>query len=149
MSMLTMVKAIKQIHPKDIVLFKMGSFYHTYSKDAYIMSYLFDYKTKKVEENYSTCGFPSSSLAKNLTKLEEKKINYVIVDKRNNYEDDEKSDNKNLNRYDEIFEKAYIYVKIKNRIENIYQELIRDIENPKIKEKISKIEDVIYERRKI
>lgn len=32
MSMLTMVKVIKQIHPKDIVLFKMGSFYHTYSK---------------------------------------------------------------------------------------------------------------------
>lgn len=144
-----MVKVIKQIHPKDIVLFKMGSFYHTYSKDAYIMSYLFDYKTKKVEENYSTCGFPSISLAKNLAKLEEKKINYVIVDKRNNYEDDEKSDNKNLNRYDEIFKKAYIYVKIKNRIENIYQELIRDIENPKIKEKISKIEDVMYERRKV
>ena len=58
------------------------------------MSYLFDYKTKKIEQNYSTCGFPSSSLAKNLAKLEEKKINYVIVDKRNNYEDDEKKEEK-------------------------------------------------------
>ena len=33
MAMLTMVKAIKQIHPKDVVLFKVGSFYQTYSKD--------------------------------------------------------------------------------------------------------------------
>lgn len=55
MSMITMIRSIKQIHPKDIVMFKMGSFYHTYSKDAYIMSYLFDYKTKKIEQNYSTC----------------------------------------------------------------------------------------------
>lgn len=44
MAMLTMVKAIKQIHTKDVVLFKVGSFYQTYSKDAYIISYLFDYE---------------------------------------------------------------------------------------------------------
>lgn len=149
MAMITMIKAIKQIHPKDIVLFKMGSFYHTYGKDSYIISYLFDYKTKKIEQNYSTCGFPGSSLAKNLAKLEEKKINYVIVDKRNNYEDDEKSDNKNLNKYDENFEKAHKYVTIRNRVENIYQELMNRIDEPNIKEKILGVEDVIYERRKI
>lgn len=130
-------------------MFKMGSFYHTYSKDAYIMSYLFDYKTKKIEQNYSTCGFPSSSIAKNLAKLEEKKINYVIVDKRNNYEDDEKSDNKNLNQYDEIFEKAHKYVTIRNRIENINQELLKNIDEPNIKEKILRVEEIIYERRKV
>lgn len=146
MSMITMIKAIKQIHPKDIVMFKMESFYHTYSKDAYIMSYLFDYKTKKIEQNYSTCGFPSSSLAKNLAKLEKKKINYVIVDKRNNYEDDEKSDNKNLNQYDEIFEKAHKYVTIRNRIENINQELLKNIDEPNIKEKILKVEVAIKNR---
>lgn len=127
-------------------MFKMESFYHTYSKDAYIMSYLFDYKTKKIEQNYSTCGFPSSSLAKNLAKLEEKKINYVIVDKRNNYEDDEKSDNKNLNQYDEIFEKAHKYVTIRNRIENINQELLKNIDEPNIKEKILKVEVAIKNR---
>ncbi len=46
MAMLTMVKAIEQIHPKDVVLFKIGSFYHAYSKDSYILSYLFEYKIK-------------------------------------------------------------------------------------------------------
>ena len=40
------------------------------------------------------------------------KINYINVDRRNNYEVDEKSDNKNLNKYDEIFEKAKQYIKI-------------------------------------
>ena len=149
MAMLTMVKAIKQIHPKDVVLFKIGSFYHSYSKDAYILSYLFGYKTKKIEENYSTCGFPSSSLAKNLAKLEEKKINYVIVDKRNNYEDEERSDNKNLNQYEETFEKAHKYVTVKNRIDNIYNSLIEDLNKENIKEKISKVEEIVYERRKI
>lgn len=147
--MQTMIKAIKKIHPKDVVLFKIGSFYQTYSKDAYIISYLFDYKTKKIQENYSSCGFPSSSLSKNLAKLEEKKINYVIVDKRSNYEDEEKFDNKNLNKYDEIFEKAHKYVVIKNRIDNINNSLINEIDKDQIMEKIRKIEDIVYERGKI
>ena len=149
MAMLTMIKAIKQVHPKDVVLFKIGEFYQTYSKDAYIMSYLFNYKTKKIEENYSSCGFPSSSLAKNLAKLEEKKINYVIVDKRNNYENEEKCDNNNLNKYDEIFEKAHKYVCIRNRIDNINNYLIGEIEKEQIIEKIRKVEDIVYEGRKI
>lgn len=143
MAMLTMVKAIEQIHMKDIVLFKVGSFYHAYGKDAYIMSYLFEYKIKKVEQNYSTCGFPSSSLSKVLSKLEEKKINYVLVDKRNNYEDDEKMDNKNLNTYDEIFEKAHRYVVIRDRIDAIHQELLNKIDSPDIKGKIIKIEEIM------
>ena len=143
MAMLTMVKAIEQVHPKDVVLFKIGSFYHAYSKDSYILSYLFEYKIKKVENNYSTSGFPSSSLSKVLAKLEEKKINYVLVDKRNNYEEDEKSDNKNLNQYDEIFDKAHKYVILKNRIDNIYQEMINSIDKEDIREKIIKVEEVI------
>ena len=75
--------------------------------------------------------------------MEEKKINYVLVDKRNNYEDEEKSDNKNLNKYDEIFETAHKYVILRNRIDNIYQELINSIDKNDIKEKIIKIEEII------
>ena len=143
MAMLTMVKAIKQIHPKDVVLFKVGSFYQTYSKDAYIISYLFDYKTKKIEENYSSCGFPSSSLAKNLAKLEENRVNYVLVDKRNNYEDDEKVDYKNLNRYEEVFKKAHDYVTKRNRIDAICEKLIKDINTENIKTTIRQIEQIL------
>lgn len=48
------IKVIKRIHLGDIVLLKVGTFYHTYIKDAYIISCLFNYQIKKVEENYST-----------------------------------------------------------------------------------------------
>ena len=58
MATLTMIKTIKQIHPKDLALVKIGDFYHTYGKDSYILSYLMGYKLRVIEENCSTCGFP-------------------------------------------------------------------------------------------
>lgn len=50
MGILNIVKTVKEIHKKDIVFVKIGKFYQVYGKDAYIISYLFDYKLKKVEE---------------------------------------------------------------------------------------------------
>lgn len=96
-----------------------------------------------------TCGFPTDSLNKVIANLEDKKIDYVILNKRNNYEEDEKYTNGNLNTYEEIYEKARIYVNLKRRIDEIYEFLMEEIENAEIKEKITKIEEVIYERRKI
>ena len=46
MATTTIIKTIKEVHPKDLVLVKIGSFYHIYGKDAYIISYLFGYKLK-------------------------------------------------------------------------------------------------------
>lgn len=60
MGILNIVKTVKEIHKEDIVFVKIGKFYQVYGKDAYIISYLFDYKLKKVEEVYM-CGFPESS----------------------------------------------------------------------------------------
>ena len=71
-------------------------------------------KLKKVE-NVMMCGFPLSSIHKVMAKLEERKINYLIVDRRNNYEVDEISDNKNLNNYIKYFEKAKRYINYKDR----------------------------------
>ena len=65
------------------------------------------------------CGFPQDSYNKVIAKLEEKKINYMILDRRNNYEIDEICDNKNLNTYTTYFEKARKYINLKIRIENI------------------------------
>ncbi len=149
MSMITMIKPIKQVHNKDVVLFKIGSFYHAYGRDSYILSYLFGYKLKKIEENYTTCGFPTDNISKIMAKLEDKKINYITIDKRNNYEVEEKSNNGNLNKYDEVYEKARKYVNLKRRIDDIYESLLEDIENDNIKEKVIQIEEVIYEGRKI
>ena len=100
-----MIKTIKQVHQYDIVLMKIGKFYHVYGRDSYIISYLFGYKINEIE-NMSMCGFPINSLNKIIAKLEEKKINYLIVDRKNNYEVDEIFDNKNLNNYKKYFEKA-------------------------------------------
>lgn len=149
MSIINIVKNIKQVHPEHIILIKIGKFYYSYSKDAYIISYIFGYKLKNIEENIKVCAFPVFILNKIMAKLEENKINYIIIDRRNNYEVDEKSDNGNLNKYNLYLEKSKKYINQKNKIEEIYNYLISDVENDTNNELIKEIERQINERRKI
>lgn len=88
-------------------------------------------------------GFPDKSLNKVTATLENKKINYILLDRRNNYDVDTVSDNKNLNTYTENYEQAKKYINIKRRILRIYNELNDNIYNKEIKDKISKIEEVL------
>lgn len=143
MATITMIRTIKKIHPKDVVLVKIGDFYHVYGKDSYILSYLMGYKLNIIEGNCSSCGFPKKSLPKIEATLENKKINYIVVDRRNNYDVDESSDNKNLNSYDEEFEKAHKFINMKKRINKIYENLITNINKENIKEKICNIEKIL------
>ena len=136
MAIITIIKEVKKIHPKEIALVKIGKFFHVYGKDSYIISFLFEYKMKIIENNCSTCGFPQNSLPKVQAKLENKKINYIILDRRNNYDVDEFVNYKNLNNYDEVFEKAHRYVNLKRRIEKIYLKLMKDINSENMKVKI-------------
>lgn len=146
MSTVNMAKNIKEINPDFVVFFKVGSFYHCYFKDAYIISYLFWYFIKTVStDNVAMVGFPLDAIFKVKAKLESKKINYILVDVRNNYDEDEKSDNKNLNTYYEVFEKAHKYIKLKKRINKISEGLMFEIESPNFKEKLRKIEEIIDE----
>lgn len=149
MSIINIVKNIKQVHPEHIILIKIGKFYYSYSKDAYIISYIFGYKLKNIEENIKVCAFPVFILNKIMAKLEENKINYIIIDRRNNYEVDEKFDNGNLNKYNIYLEKSKKYINQKNKIEEIYNYLISNIENDTNNELIKEIERQINERRKI
>lgn len=149
MSIINIVKNIKQVHPEHIILIKIGKFYYSYSKDAYIISYIFGYKLKNIEENIKVCAFPVFILNKIMAKLEENKINYIIIDRRNNYGVDEKSDNGNLNKYNLYLEKSKKYINKKNKIEEIYNYLISNIENNNNNELIKEIERQINERRKI
>lgn len=143
MAILTMIKAIKKIYTKDILLVKLGDFYHVYGKDAYILSYLMGYKIKIIEENCPTCGFPGKSLTKIESILESKVINYLVLDRRNNYDPEEISDNKNLNTYEEEFEKAYKYLSSKKRIDEIYRKLLNQINNKDLEENLKKIEEIL------
>ena len=148
MSVINMVENIKKIHPSTIIFYEIGTFYYIYGKDAYIISYIFDYKLKKVEEVYM-CGFPQDSYNKVIAKLEEKKINYMILDRRNNYDVDEFCDNKNLNTYTTFFEKARKYINLKIRIESINNYLLENINKQDFKNILNKMEEIINERRKI
>ena len=87
MAVTTIIKTIKSIHPDSIILVKVGKFYNVYGKDSYILSYFFNYKLKELDGIVS-CGFPIESINKIMAKLENKKINYLIVDRRNNYDVD-------------------------------------------------------------
>ena len=109
------------------------------------MSYLLGYAIKNTNDNIPTCGFPKNAINKVIVKLEKNKIDYVIIDTRNNYEVDSESYNKNLNNYDKILEKAHNYVKIKKRLERIETSLISKIDKPETLEKIKKIESIVYD----
>ena len=119
------------------------------SKCVFIISYIFNYKLKTIEENIKVCAFPVFTLNKIIVKLEENKINYIIVDRRNNYEVDGKYDNGKLNKYNSYLEKSKKYINQKNKIEEIYNYLISNIENNGNKELLTDIGKLVNERRKI
>ena len=137
-----MIETIKIIHKEDIVLVKVGTFYTAYGKDAYIINYLFNYKLNKTQDVYSS-AFPISSLGKVTAILENNKINYIVVDKRNNYDVEQQSNNKNLNNYNKFLKLAKEKVNKNKRIEQIIEYLKED------EEIIEEVEKLIYERRKV
>ena len=129
-------------------MIKIGKFYHIYGKDAYIISYIFNYKITETD-GVKICGFPENSIKRVCAKLEENKINYIIVDRRNNYEVDEISNNKNLNTYNKYFNKSKKYINEKIRIDNIYNYLLENIDKSNFLSIVKKVEEIIYERREI
>ena len=149
MGVVNMAKDIKKVHPEYVMMYKVGNFVQAFGKDAYVISYVFGYALRATKDNIQTCGFPKNAIPKVMSKLEQKKINFIIVDTRNNYEVDEENDNKNLNTYSESFLKAQKYIKVEKRLEKIEEMLLKDVEKEGIMEKIRKIEEIVYENRKI
>jgi len=84
-----------------------------------------------------------------LLHLKTKKINYIVLDRRNNYREDEKFNSGNLNKYDDYIKKAIKYVRRKNQIDGICEFLKNNIEKDEFEETIIEIKKVINERRKI
>ena len=144
MSVIQMAQRLKTIHPESVLMYKAGSFYHVYGKDSYILSGIFDYLIKPTG-NTITCGFGVNAINKVKTKLEENKINYLLIDPRNNYYVDEESDNRNLNEYNQQFKKYYIEVKNKNEVKKIAERLNLLVGEENFKNIIRKMEDVLDE----
>ena len=145
MGLVAEAKRIKEVHPDYILMFRSGNFYKVFGKDAYILSDLFDYNIKIIDENVATCGFPLNGIFKVRVKIEEKNINYMVIDSRNNYDVEVKEDFKNLNTYNSQFEKSYTIAKCKKRIKHISDKLTTLIKEPNFKEIIKKIEEVLNE----
>jgi len=149
MSVLTIINGVKEIHPENVAIVKIGTFYNVYAKDAYIVSYLFGYKLRDVEKNVKSCGFPEMSLRKVIAGLENKNINYMLLDRRNNYEVDEKFEQDgNLNKYNELYNKAKKHFNVADRIENISQYLYDNMNKKDLPGVLKKIEGVILEQKK-
>lgn len=147
MSIVDMARNIKQVHPYDVILIKVGKFYHAYGKDAYIVSYVFNYQLKKAESNTNTTGFSEAALNKVTRTLSEKSINYKVIDRRDNYTPFEEENFKQNNKYVDVYNKAHKYQTRKNKIDGIYEYLLNEINDDEFLSKIKEVEEVLYERR--
>ena len=112
---------------KTLQLYKIGKFYNIYGDGAIILNYLFGYKILidgKV-------GFPESVLIKVINTIEDKKIDYQIINK----EKDIIKKYSNFNNYNKVLKQALEYRNIKSRVERI-QELINNVNDITILERI-------------
>ena len=134
-----MINNIKELFPNYVLFVKVGNFFECYNEDSHIMSYLFRYKLKTINGNTS-CGFPIVSINKVKTLLENRSVNYLLVDKKHNYQRHEKMNYKKKNNYKELLTKANEYVDRNDRIDKICKFLNN---NP---DKIELVEKTIYER---
>lgn len=139
------VKMFKETYADSIVFVKVGSFFHAYGKDSYILSYLFNYQLKNFQNNHSTCGFPISSLDKVSSRLEQLEINYIALDKSQDFNILEKKEFVD-NKYSKLYNKAYNYISIKSRIDTIHQFLLESMVEDNIIDKIIEIEKIIYKK---
>ena len=146
MSAIKVIREIKEIHPEDVIISIVGAFCKVYGKDAYIIARIFGYKIiKDKDNNIFSCGFPKKSLNKVIAQLEHKKINYIVVNNSDNYNVEHRENFKNLNNYKLEFYKSSIYVKNIVRINKINENLLINVKNEKLSEKLGKIEKIINE----
>lgn len=121
-------------YKKYIILFKCGNFYIALNDDAIVMNNLFKYKIIE-SANFIKSGFPISSLSKVLSILDEKQINYVIVDKEIIFKN--KTAN---NKYNDYLNKNNNVDILLNRINTINKILKNNLSNPKIDSVLNSIE---------
>ena len=117
-----------------LTLRKNALFYEVYDDDAVILNYLLGYKNIK-----GRVGFPINAFSKVINILEDKKINYKIID-----EQEEIKDFKNLNQYLNILAKASDKIEVNNKINKILDKL-KTFDEGTLYEILEKVESIIYE----
>ena len=117
-----------------MVIRKSALFYEVYEDDAEILSFLLGYKYVK-----GRVGFPTNAINKVVNILEDKKINYRIID-----EEEKVKDFKNLNQYLKVLAKAKDKITVENKINNILK-ILRSLDEGKLCEILGRIENIVYE----
>lgn len=148
MAMINIYEEVKKIHPKYVVLIKAGTFYEALENDAYIINNLFDYIIKD-KSYYLQAGFPKVILPKVVNTLEDKKINYLILDKADNYDELERTNYEKLNRYDYYLEKGKREYKRLTKIKNYNEYLKNNVERKFMDKLLSDIGKIIDKSREI
>ena len=121
---------------KELIMRKVGGFFHAFDEDAYILNYLFGYKISN-----SRLGFPVSSKNKVKNVLDEKKINYCF---KISDEEIDRKDFKKLNRYHDYVKKGKNNYEIEKQKEKL-KDKIKDLPLEKVEDILSYIEKVINE----
>lgn len=117
-----------------LLLFKCGNFYLALNKDAIVMNNILNYKIKD-SKSFFKVGFPLTSLDKVLKILEEKQINYLVIDNEITF----KKKNK-INNYEIYLNDKHNYESILTRINKIDSILKNNVLNSKIELVLDNIE---------
>lgn len=119
-----------------VIIIKSGNFYTCLDSDAIVMNQIFNYKIVETT-NQKKIGFPLNSINKVKVILEEKQVNYIIVEE----EIIEKRKNKK-NNYKKFLNKIEEYIK---QIDKINEILRNNVNNSKIEKLLKKIEEDIWQ----
>ena len=139
------IEKFKEQFSNYILMFEKGSFINVYSKDSYIISYLLNYKMKKVGENY-VCGFPKASLNKVIGILDSNNINYIHINKSFQYTEETKSEFK-YNKYIETYNLAFEEISFKQRILKLNTFLLQNKKNKEVLNNFTLFEYQMYGRK--
>ena len=102
-----------------IITQSSGKFFEVYGYDAFILSYLFNYKVLQNGKTYK-CGFPDSSITKITNKLSDLKISYQIIYRgRNPFV----KDFKKINQYSKYKLIALQKLDIKERVDALVEKV--------------------------
>lgn len=71
-------------------------------------------------------------------------MSYIVLNKCDQYAVENEESFNSKNKYMIVYEKAKMYLSVKNRIENIHTNLLENIAKEDIKEKIKRIEEIVY-----
>lgn len=119
-----------------ILLIKSGNFYICLNKDAFVISNVMNYKIVD-SKSYVKVGFPISSLEKVISTLENKYINYVVINKELVSKKKFK-----VNNFKKYSDKNDYYI-IFNRINRINQVLHDNINNNHMNDILDQVEKII------